>query len=141
MAVVSWLEWVGVKCLGSVSKRRGCRLSRCRGPISEAYGEPAKLDFRRAATQIWAPHLCEPAAARQIPTASLCCAALEVSFSLLRLPGPSLNTCACLACATPRYRHPARTYVEYNTREPKTYHSLIPTLRTLKAPAATVICE
>ena len=51
---------------------RGCRRSRYKQRISAAYDKPAKLDSRRTATQIWSPHLCEPAAARQIPTLSLC---------------------------------------------------------------------
>lgn len=136
MAVVSWLERVGVKRLGRLLRAVDVGFHDAGIQSAPANGKPAKLDSRRAATQIWSPHLCEPAAARQIPTVSRvsCCAALEPSFSLLKLPGLSLNTCACLARATPRYRRPARTHLEYNIRKRNTYRSLTATLRTRESP-------
>lgn len=74
-----------------------------------------------------------PPNSHRVPV-SLCCAALEISFSLLRLPKPFLNTCACLARAIQRYRRLTRTYLEYNNRKRNTHHSLIPTLCTLESP-------
>jgi hypothetical protein len=146
LAVVSRLERAGVSGLGSANTRRGCRRSRYKQRIRTAYDGPAKLDSRRAATQILSPHLREPAAARQIRTWSpgpclSCCAALEVRTFLLspRPAGVSLNTCTCLVCATPPYRrpYPYRTYIESNTRKRALQRALISTLRILEAPAAT----
>ena len=136
MAVVSWLDWVDVKCLGSV----------LRAVDVGVHGAGAQSARRMTSRPSWTPDaprlriglptcvsLQPPAKFPLCPCVS-CCAALEASFSLLRLPGVSLNTCACLARATPRYRRPAQTYPEYNTRKRNTHRTLIPTLRTLESP-------
>jgi hypothetical protein len=136
MAVVSWLERVGVKCLGRLLRAvdvgfHDAGIQSARRTTSRPSWTPDALRLRFGLPTCVS--LQPPAKFPPCPCVS-CCAALEASFSLFRLPGLSLNTCACLACATPRYRRPARTYLEYNTRKRNTHRTLIPTLRTRESP-------
>ena len=132
VAVVAWPEWVGSSVLGG-----------CYAPWMSAFTmQGSNQRWRTAGQPSWTPDalrlrfglptcvsLQPPAKFPPCPCVS-CCAALEASFSLLRLPGLFLNTCACLARATPRHRRPTRIYLEYNTQKRNIHCSLTPTLRT-----------
>jgi hypothetical protein len=130
LAVVSPLERAGVSGLGRAVTRRGCRRSRYKQRIRTAYDERAKLDSRRAATQILSPTCVSPQppakfAPCPLPVLLCCPRSSNLPSFPPRPAGVSLNTCACLVCATPPYRrlYPYRTYIESNTRR-----------RTLNAP-------
>ena len=123
LAVVSRLERAGVSGLASAITRRGCRRSRYKQRIRTAYDGPAKLDSRRAATQILSPHLREPAAARQIRTLSpACLAVLPSKFEPSFFP-PDRPECPLIPAPAlfVRHHHTAahthRTYIESNTRK------------------------
>lgn len=127
LAVVSRLERAGVSGLGSAITRRGCRRSRYKQRIRTAYDGPAKLDSRRAATQILSPHLREPAAARQIRTLSpACLAVLPSKFEPSFFP-PDRPECPLIPAPALFVRHhhtAARTHTEHiSSLIPESAHS------------------